>query len=176
MSHQPHTPIEDVVRKVGNYPLAAFAFVQECIGIASERIHGQQTADEKRVAHWMVQSDVSSEELLVRANMGQLPAEIAAALERMGGPGEMNRHISGRQLCWAIRDIALERWGLMARSLLASWNITASDDIGTIVFALVDHGWLQKQPDDRIDDFDNVFTFADAFDKHYRLHCDELKT
>jgi len=176
MVHEPHKPIEDVVREVGRYPLAAFAFVQECIGIASERVHGAMTADEKLIGRWMAQSNVSPDELLVRAEAGQLPAEIAAALDRMGGSARMNRHVSGRQLCWAIRDVALERWGLMARSLLASWNITSTHDIGAIVFALVEHGWLQKQPDDRIEDFDRVFTFAEAFDKHYRLRCDELKT
>jgi len=172
MTPEPLKSIEQIVRELGRYPLAAFAFVQECIGIASERIHGPMTADQKLISRWMNENDVGPDELAVQASLGQLPDEIAAALERVGGAEEMNRHVTGRQLCWTIRDVALERWGLMARSLLASWNITSTEDIGRIVFALVDHGWLQKQPTDSFEDFRQVFSFAEAFDKQYRIKHD----
>ena len=57
----------------------------------------------------------------------------------------------------------------MARNVLARWNITRTEDIGAIIFALVENDWLQKQPTDRIEDFENAFSFDEAFSQAYRL-------
>jgi uncharacterized repeat protein (TIGR04138 family) len=84
-------------------------------------------------------------------------------IERIGEP----RHISGRELAEGCRDLALERWGLMARSVLEFWGIRSTRDLGEIVFALVDCGVLVKRDDDSLADFDSVFGFDDAFDRHY---------
>jgi len=75
-----------------------------------------------------------------------------------------SRHISGQQLCEGLREYALSRWGLMARTVLARWGITATYDFGRIVFALIDAGFMQKTDHDNIDDFRNVFDFRTAFD------------
>ncbi len=169
MPDQPLKPIEDIVRGVGRYPLDAFIFIQECIGEAAKRVHGPMSPDQVAVAQWMSQNDLGPEELVAQWDSGDLPDEVAEAVERMGGPQVMNRHVTGQELCWAVRDAALERWGLMARGVLARWEITRTEDIGTIVFALVDNHWLSKQPTDTIDDFRNVFPFAEAFDKQYQI-------
>ena len=161
--------LEQIVEETSKFPFDAFVFVQECIGTAAEKIHGSMSEDETILARWMAQNDVTPEDLCERWDTGSLPGSIADALHRIGGPEKMNRHISGQQLCWAIRDTAVERWGLLARTVLERWNITTTDDIGEIVFALVDNGWLQKQPTDCIDDFHNVFSFYEALDKHYRI-------
>ena len=34
----------------------------------------------------------------------------------------------------------------MAKGVLARWNICRTEDIGAIIFALVENDWLQKQP------------------------------
>ena len=81
----------------------------------------------------------------------------------------MNRHITGQQLCMVIRDIARERWGLMASGVLGRWGIRSTQDIGAIIFALVENDWLQKQPTDSIEDFNDVFDFNDAFDHAYQI-------
>jgi uncharacterized repeat protein (TIGR04138 family) len=169
MPDQPLKPIEDIVLEVGRYPLDAFIFIQECIGEAAKRVHGPMSPDQVAVAQWMSQNDLGPEELVAQWESGGLPDEVAAAVERMGGPQQMNRHVTGQELCRAVRDAALERWGLMARGVLARWEITRTEDIGTIVFALVDNHWLSKQPTDTIDDFHNVFPFAEAFDKQYQI-------
>ena len=80
-----------------------------------------------------------------------------------------SRHVSGGQLCEGIRDYALEQWGLMARTVLARWNITSTYDFGRIVFAMVDSGLMQKTDDDTIEDFRNVYDFRTAFDAGYRI-------
>lgn len=77
------------------------------------------------------------------------------------------RHITGRELAEGCRDLALKRWGLMARSVLDYWGIRTTSDLGAIVFALVECGVLVKQDEDSMDDFDGVYDFAEAFDAHY---------
>jgi uncharacterized repeat protein (TIGR04138 family) len=77
------------------------------------------------------------------------------------------RHISGRELAEGVRDLALERFGPMARSVLEHWGIEETVDVGDIVFALVEHGVLIKQDEDTRADFVDVFDFDDAFDPRY---------
>jgi len=79
------------------------------------------------------------------------------------------RHVSGPQLCQGIRELALQRWGPLARSVLKHWNITATRDFGEIVFLLVSNGWMQKEPSDSVDDFDDVYDFDEAFDDDFEI-------
>lgn len=85
-------------------------------------------------------------------------------IERLGEA----RHISGRELAEGCRDLALQRWGLMARSVLEYWGIHSTRDLGEIVFALVELGVLVKQEEDSIESFDDVYDFAEVFEREYR--------
>lgn len=84
-------------------------------------------------------------------------------IERLSEP----RHITGRELAEGCRDLALERWGLMARSVLEYWGIHTTRDLGEIVFALVELGVLVKQEDDCIECFEGVYDFTHAFECSY---------
>ncbi len=84
-------------------------------------------------------------------------------LERLDEP----RHISGRELAEGVRDLAIERFGPMARTVLEHWGICTTGDVGELVFALVDTGILIKQDEDDPADFANLFTFDEAFGKDY---------
>ena len=77
------------------------------------------------------------------------------------------RHITGRELAEACRDLALQRYGVLARMVLEYWGITSTADFGNIVFTLVDLGLLLSQPTDTKDDFVDIFDFRDAFDRDY---------
>ena len=80
-----------------------------------------------------------------------------------------SRHVSGRDLCDGLREYALGKWGLMARTVLARWNIRKTYDFGRIVFAMVDNGLMQKTEEDSLEDFRDVFDFKTAFDAGYRI-------
>jgi uncharacterized repeat protein (TIGR04138 family) len=84
-------------------------------------------------------------------------------IERLVEP----RHISGRELAEGCRDLAIERWGLMARSVLGYWGIHSTRDLGEIVFALVDCGVLVRKEGDALSDFDRVYDFEEAFEHDY---------
>lgn len=77
------------------------------------------------------------------------------------------RHISGAELAGAVRDLAIDRFGLLARVVLEHWGVHSTEDIGEIVFLLVDHGVLAKQETDRREDFADVFSFEEVFELEY---------
>ena len=77
------------------------------------------------------------------------------------------RHLTGRELAVGCRDLALQRYGVLARTVLDHWGVRDSADIGEIVFALVDVGLLASQPNDSKEDFIGVFDFHQAFDRDY---------
>jgi uncharacterized repeat protein (TIGR04138 family) len=77
-----------------------------------------------------------------------------------------SRHVSGQDLCDGLREFALMNWGLLARTVLARWNVRKTIDFGRIVFALVDNGYMQKTDDDTLEDFRDVFDFKTAFENY----------
>lgn len=92
---------------------------------------------------------------------------VLAALEFHQSRLTERRHITGRELAFACRDLAIERFGVMARPVLEHWGITCSADLGDVVFALVESDLLLSQPGDRREDFLDVFDFAEAFERNY---------
>ena len=92
---------------------------------------------------------------------------VLAALEHCQSHLTERRHISGPELATACRDVALQRFGVMARPVLAHWGIQSTLDIGDIVFTLVDLGLLISQPQDSRNDFYGVYDFAEAFERAY---------
>jgi uncharacterized repeat protein (TIGR04138 family) len=79
----------------------------------------------------------------------------------------VRRHVTAAELARACRDYAIDQYGLMARPVLAFWGIRSTEDIGRIVFTLVEVGLLVTQPEDREEDFRAVFDFEEAFTASY---------
>ena len=76
-------------------------------------------------------------------------------------------HVSGRQLCEGLSEFALRQFGRLARTVLESWGVASSGDIGEIVFNMVERGLLGKTEQDRIEDFCDGYDFAQAFDEPF---------
>lgn len=76
------------------------------------------------------------------------------------GPG---RHVRGQELLEAFRRRALAEFGPMAACVMRAWGIGRTEDVGDIVFHLVDAGVLGKTPEDCREDFQNGFPFEEAF-------------
>jgi len=92
---------------------------------------------------------------------------VLSALEYRQQQLPVRGHISGGDLAWACRDFALEQFGLTARTVLSHWGVHDTDDIGRIVFVLIEVGLLIRQPSDEIGDFSAVYDFASAFEGDY---------
>jgi uncharacterized repeat protein (TIGR04138 family) len=98
----------------------------------------------------------------------QLGQESPASTEK-NAAGRPLRHVSGQDLCRALREFAHEQFGLLARHVLASWGIHTTSDIGEIVYNLIKIGEMTKSPHDRREDFDNVFDFEQALVKDFEI-------
>ncbi len=92
---------------------------------------------------------------------------VLSALEFSQSKLDARRHIAGSELAHACRDLALDRYGVMARIVLEHWGINSTSDIGDIVFTLVDLGFLLSQPNDTREDFAEVYDFSSAFENDY---------
>jgi uncharacterized repeat protein (TIGR04138 family) len=77
------------------------------------------------------------------------------------------RHVSGQQLCEAIRRYALQQYGPLAKHVLNHWGVRSTGDFGDIVFNLIDIGQMKKTESDRREDFDDVFDFEDGLQETF---------
>lgn len=80
--------------------------------------------------------------------------------KRTGGE---SRHVSGRELLEGFRDYLLQEYGPMSATLLEDWGISKCRHVGEIVFLFIGHGVFGKQDSDTLDDFEEIFTFEEAF-------------
>ena len=80
-----------------------------------------------------------------------------------GAPRNERHHVTGQQLCESLRKAAQERWGALAKTVLARWNIRETIDFGNMVYLLIQHGVMKKTESDSIEDFRDVYDFDQAF-------------
>ena len=84
-----------------------------------------------------------------------------------------SRHVSGQELCMGLRDYAVTRYGLLARTVLNRWGIRRTEDFGNIVFAMVDAGLMRKTEEDRLEDFQGVYAFDEAFEAEFGMELED---
>jgi uncharacterized repeat protein (TIGR04138 family) len=85
----------------------------------------------------------------------------------------VERHISGQQLCEAARIYALEQYGYMAKTVLNSWGIRSTGDIGEVVYEMIELGMMRKSDKDRREDFEDVYDFDEAFQRQFQIALPE---
>jgi uncharacterized repeat protein (TIGR04138 family) len=78
-----------------------------------------------------------------------------------------SNHITGQELCEACRNYAIEQFGLMAPKVLANWGIRTTGDFGEIVYNLIRIDQMRKSESDRREDFDDVYSFENAFEPEF---------
>jgi uncharacterized repeat protein (TIGR04138 family) len=83
------------------------------------------------------------------------------------------RHVSGPELCWALKQLAHRQYGFMAKLVLGSWGIHSTSDFGAIVYNLIRIGKMSKSDHDRREDFDNVYDFEQALVRDYAIKKEE---
>jgi uncharacterized repeat protein (TIGR04138 family) len=83
------------------------------------------------------------------------------------------RHVTGQDLCDAIRRLAIDQFGYMAKTVLNRWNICSTADFGNMVFNLIRVGRMRKTPNDRREDFEDVYDFGTAFREEFQITMPE---
>jgi uncharacterized repeat protein (TIGR04138 family) len=136
----PAQELSDLLRQDRRYKIEAYAFVFDALGYA-HKVLGMGAVR-------------SSEE-----------GEREGGEE--GSAGE--RHLTGQQLCEAIRQYALEQYGYMAKCVLNSWGVYTTGDFGEIVFNLIRIGQMRKTKEDRREDFNDVFDFDTGLTQSFQI-------
>lgn len=78
-------------------------------------------------------------------------------------------HLTGQQLCEAIRRYALEQYGYLAKLVLNRWGIHSTGDFGEIVYNLIEIKLMKKSETDQREDFDDQFDFDEAFVRAFEI-------
>jgi len=89
----------------------------------------------------------------------------SAALSKQYVSGETTTeaHATAEEVLESVRWLALMDFETEAKSRLNDWGVKSCEDVGEIVFNLIDAGLLGKQPSDRKEDFQNGYDFNTAF-------------
>ncbi len=90
-------------------------------------------------------------------------------MQRRGRRG----HVSGRELVLGMRELARERFGLMARTVLNQWGITGTADFGELVFNLIEEDIMSKQDSDTRADFADIYDFEEAFERDMKIELED---
>lgn len=95
---------------------------------------------------------------------------VREALDHAARQLKIRGHLTGRQLLEGVRLLAIKRYGPMAKTTLEHWGVRRTEDIGEIVFNMVDAGLLGKTPSDSREDFRGVYDFDVVFEREYPWH------
>jgi len=82
-------------------------------------------------------------------------------------------HLTGQQLCEAIRQFAVSQFGYLAMTVLNNWGVHATGDFGEIVYNLIEINEMRKSDSDRREDFDDVYDFEEAFVRQFDIQLPE---
>jgi uncharacterized repeat protein (TIGR04138 family) len=135
-------PLVNLLREDSRYRLEAYQFVRDALSYAQEQIALEaETPDRSKSKR-----DEEDEE--------EAPPD---------------SHLTGQQLCEAMRRYALEQYGLMAQTVLNSWGIQSTSDVGNIVYNLINIGLMKKSATDRREDFDGVYDFDTALRLEFQI-------
>jgi uncharacterized repeat protein (TIGR04138 family) len=77
-------------------------------------------------------------------------------------------HVSGPELLEGLRAYALDQFGPMTRTVLESWGVKSCADFGDLVYNLIEYNVFSKTENDRREDFSEIYTFEEAFDRPFR--------
>ncbi len=83
---------------------------------------------------------------------------------------EEDQHVSGPELLQGFRDLAYEQFGGMALTVFRQWGLTSTNDVGHIVWELIDLGNMRKTERDQLTDFFDLYSFEDVFGDRYPVN------
>ncbi len=154
----PGHPIAELLRRDDRYHFDAYVFVFEALRFAHDNLGMGTEYDAESLESPAFQEDPTSGEDLEHA-----------------GDDEPERHVTGQELCEAMRQYAHQQYGYVAKSVLNHWGIFSTSDFGEIVFNLIEIKQMRKTEHDRREDFDDVFDFDEGFQHSFRFTVPDSK-
>ncbi len=77
------------------------------------------------------------------------------------------KNLTAKELVIGYKDITLSKYGALALEVLHHWGIYSTQDIGNIVFNLVNANLLGRSQGDKIEDFKNIFDLTQEMKSPY---------
>ncbi len=153
----PNHPLAKLLREDRRYPIEAYQFVFEALAYAHDTLGwGHESASE---------ADPDDPE---PPHATRRPTAAAGGSPRRASAPE--RHVTGQELCEAIRRLALDQFGYMAKTVFHHWGIRSTSDFGEIVYNLIRIRQMRKTREDRREDFDDVFDFDQGLREAFRFN------
>ena len=150
----PSHPLAQLLERDRRYPLDAYLFILEALSFAQDSLGlGAEPPVEE----------------IEPVESGAEPAPRAVPKAGRSRRRRAERHLTGQELCEAARHYALQQYGYLARTVLASWGVTRTDDFGELVFNMIDIGQMRKTRKDKREDFHGVYDFSEAFARDLRF-------
>ncbi len=87
---------------------------------------------------------------------------------------DAENHVSGPEIIRGTVDLAPQEFGLLARTVFHLWGIRRTDDIGELIFNLIEAHLMSKTESDHRSDFQHVFDLDRALTEGYTISLDEL--
>jgi uncharacterized repeat protein (TIGR04138 family) len=78
-----------------------------------------------------------------------------------------DQHVSGQELLAGFRDHVLSEYGPMSNIILDQWGLQRGEDVGNIVYNLIDVGYFGKNDGDSLEDFAGGYDFSTAFSEPF---------
>lgn len=154
---EPIASLAELLSQDSRYKFEAYIFLQRSLAYAQKVLKMGRT-DVAALDEALAAVDAEDEE--------ELEQQIEEALAARERP---IRHLSGQELCEAIRQFAIHEYGLLARVVLNSWGLTKTGDFGEIVYNMIRAGLMRKSRTDRREDFDDQYDFEEVFERRFRI-------
>ena len=129
----PNHPLFELLSRDKRYRFDAYIFVFEALRYAQEELGMgvEYEAQDDDAAYKDKPSD--------HASFSEHDEEKEAAeREEWEGASKTQRHVTGQELCEAMRRYAAEQYGYLAKSVLNHWGVKSTGDFGVIVFNLIE--------------------------------------
>jgi len=86
-------------------------------------------------------------------------------------PGQ-DHHVSGPEILKGVVSLAREEFGFLARTVFQQWGLRKTDDVGEVVFNLIEADLLSKTESDRRADFQDLFDLDRALVDSFSIALD----
>ena len=173
----PKHPIAELLRRDDRYHFDAYVFVFEALRYAQEKLGLGSEIEASEIETDEIETDEVETGKLETGELetGELGADFSADEQASSelGPDEQQeaeRHVTGQELCEAMRLYAHDQYGYMAKSVLNHWGIGSTGDFGEIVFNLIEIQQMRKTVHDRREDFEEVFDFDEGFQHNFQFN------
>ena len=136
-------PLYRLLKEDTRYPLEAYQFVRDALSFAQDDL------------------DMGTE---------GSSSPNAPSLEEVQQRPE--RHLTGQELCEAIRLYAINQYGYLSKTVLNQWGLNATGDFGNVVYNLISIGWMRKSQEDLREHFDDVYDFETVFLENFEFSAE----